>query len=72
MHLKVTDVAKTALRHMAEQGMAYAPVPNVASELVALGFIESNGHGSFRVTVDGRNFLRDFDVGKVSAGRLAR
>ena len=63
MHLKVTAAAKTALRHMAEQGSAYAPSPNASSELVALGFAESNGHGGVRITADGRKFLRDIDAG---------
>ncbi|WP_342616981.1 hypothetical protein [Rhodoferax sp. GW822-FHT02A01] len=63
MHLKVTEAAKAALRSMAEQGSSYSPGPNAASELVALGFAESNGQGGVRITADGRKFLRDIDAG---------
>ena len=63
MHLKVTEAAKAGLRHMAEQGSAYVPSPTAASELVALGFAESNGHGGVRITAEGRKFLRDIDAG---------
>jgi predicted transcriptional regulator len=63
MHLKVTEAAKSDLRHMAEQGSTYAPLPNAASELVALGFAASNDQGGVRITAEGRKFLRDIDAG---------
>ena len=63
MHLKVTDAAKAALRLMAEQGSAYVPAPNAASELVGLGFAASNGHGGVQITHDGRQYLRSLDAG---------
>lgn len=63
MHLKVTEAAKTALRSIAEHGKPLAATSNEASELVALGFAESNEQGAVRITADGRKFLRDLDAG---------
>ncbi|WP_342616590.1 hypothetical protein [Rhodoferax sp. GW822-FHT02A01] len=63
MHLKVTEAAKAALRSVAEHGRPLAATSNEASELVALGFAESNGQGGVRITADGRKFLRDIDAG---------
>lgn len=63
MHLKITQAAKTALRLMAEQGSAFAPSHTAASELVALGFAESNDQGGVRITAAGRKYLRDIDAG---------
>jgi hypothetical protein len=63
MHLKVTEVAKTEFRSVADHGQPPAATSNEASALVALGFAETNGQGGVRITAEGPEFLRDTAAG---------
>jgi len=38
---------------------------NEAATLSACGFVESNDEGGIRITVEGRKYLRDLDIGFV-------
>ena len=63
MEFKLTEREQDVLKKMASLGNVYQPLRNEATSLSAVGLVEADGNGGFRLTADGRKYLRDFDMG---------
>jgi hypothetical protein len=47
------------LSRMSILGSSYEPQVQIAETLAGHGFVESNGQGGFRITAEGRKYIRD-------------